>query len=129
MERAIDSGLTVLITGETGTGKELVAKAIHYNSLRKDHPLLDRNCGAIPKDLLASDLFGHCRGAFTGADADKRKLRSLPKIQSVRKNGRRYYELRDVFRAVYQEATEEELNQLIIDYKRKRAEKRLRGDK
>jgi DNA-binding NtrC family response regulator/ligand-binding sensor domain-containing protein len=74
MERAIDSGLTVLITGETGTGKELVAKAIHYHSPRKDHPLLDRNCGAIPRDLLASDLFGHRKGAFTGAAEDKAGL-------------------------------------------------------
>jgi transcriptional regulator with GAF, ATPase, and Fis domain len=71
MERAIDSGLTVLITGETGTGKELVAKAIHYSSPRKDHPLLDRNCGAIPRELLSSDLFGHRKGAFTGASEDK----------------------------------------------------------
>jgi|GEM_PF-568260 len=74
MERAIDSGLTVLITGETGTGKELVAKAIHYSSPRKDRPLLDRNCGAIPKELLASDLFGHRKGAFTGANEDKMGL-------------------------------------------------------
>lgn len=74
MERAIDSELTVLITGDTGTGKELVAQAIHYNSSRKDGPLLDRNCGAIPKELLASDLFGHRKGAFTGADADRMGL-------------------------------------------------------
>ena len=74
MERAIDSGLTVLVTGETGTGKELVAKAIHYNSSRKDHPFLDRNCGAIPKELLASELFGHRKGAFTGAQDDKMGL-------------------------------------------------------
>jgi len=74
MERGIDSGLTVLITGETGTGKELVAKAIHYYSPRKDHPLLDRNCGAIPRELLASDLFGHRKGAFTGANEDKTGL-------------------------------------------------------
>ena len=74
MERAIDSGLTVLVIGETGTGKELVARAIHYNSPRKDQPLLARNCGAIPKDLLASDLFGHCKGAFTGANEDKMGL-------------------------------------------------------
>jgi DNA-binding NtrC family response regulator len=74
MERAIDSGLTVLITGETGTGKELVAKAIHYHSPRRDHPLLDRNCGAIPRELLASDLFGHRKGAFTGAAEDKAGL-------------------------------------------------------
>jgi two-component system response regulator HydG len=71
MERAIDSGLTVLISGETGTGKELVAKAIHHNSQRKASPLLDLNCGAIPKDLLTSELFGHCKGAFTGAYEDK----------------------------------------------------------
>ena len=71
MEKAIDSGLTVLITGETGTGKELVAKAIHYNSPRKNHPILERNCGAVPKELLADELFGHARGAFTGADKEK----------------------------------------------------------
>lgn len=74
MEIAIDSGFTVLITGETGTGKELVANAIHYSSPRKGHPLLDRNCGAIPKELLASDLFGHHKGAFTGAQEDKMGL-------------------------------------------------------
>jgi DNA-binding NtrC family response regulator/ligand-binding sensor domain-containing protein len=74
MERAIDSDLAVLITGETGTGKELVAQAIHHNSSRKDGPLLARNCGAIPKDLLAGDLFGHRKGAFTGADADRMGL-------------------------------------------------------
>ncbi|MBI1927271.1 sigma 54-interacting transcriptional regulator [Candidatus Poribacteria bacterium] len=74
MERAIDSGLTVLITGETGTGKELVAKAIHHNSLRKDKPMLDRNCGAFPKDLVSSELFGHRRGAFTGAIEEKMGL-------------------------------------------------------
>ena len=74
MEKAIDSGLNVLVTGETGTGKELVAKAIHYNSPRKDKPLLDRNCGAFPKDLIASELFGHCKGAFTGAYEDKEGL-------------------------------------------------------
>jgi two-component system response regulator AtoC len=66
--------LTVLIIGETGTGKELVAKAIHYNSPRKGHPLLDRNCGAMPRELLASDLFGHRKGAFTGATKDKMGL-------------------------------------------------------
>jgi two-component system response regulator HupR/HoxA len=74
MERAIDSGLTVLITGETGTGKELIAKAIHYNSPRKDYPLVVSNCGAIPRELLASDLFGHRKGAFTGATEDKMGL-------------------------------------------------------
>jgi transcriptional regulator with GAF, ATPase, and Fis domain len=74
MEKAIDSGLTVLISGETGTGKELVAKAIHYQSPRKDRPLQELNCGAIPKDLVASTLFGHRKGAFTGANEDKMGL-------------------------------------------------------
>jgi DNA-binding NtrC family response regulator len=74
MERAIDSGLTVLITGETGTGKELVARAIHHNSPRKDKPILSRNCGAIPRELLTSELFGHGKGAFTGTNEDKMGL-------------------------------------------------------
>jgi DNA-binding NtrC family response regulator len=71
MERAIDSGLTVLITGETGTGKELVAKAIHHNSPRRDKPILALNCGAVPKELIASSLFGHRKGAFTSAHEDQ----------------------------------------------------------
>lgn len=61
------SNATVLITGESGTGKELVAKAVHRRSTRKNHRFVDLNCGAIPKDLLENELFGHEKGAFTGA--------------------------------------------------------------
>jgi len=74
MERAIDSELTVLITGETGTGKELVAWAIHHNSSRKGQPWLPFSCGEVPGDLLASKLFGHRKGAFTGAHEDQMGL-------------------------------------------------------
>jgi two-component system NtrC family response regulator len=70
--RAAQATSTVLIRGETGTGKELLAKAIHFNSRRKDRPFVTINCGAIPKDLLESELFGHVKGSFTGALANKR---------------------------------------------------------
>ena len=70
--RAANATSTVLIHGETGTGKELLAKAVHFNSRRKDRPFVTINCGAIPKDLLESELFGHVKGSFTGALANKR---------------------------------------------------------
>ncbi|MEO8594953.1 MAG: sigma-54 dependent transcriptional regulator [Candidatus Solibacter sp.] len=70
--RAAQATSTVLIRGETGTGKELLAKAVHFNSRRKDRPFVTINSGAIPKDLLESELFGHVKGSFTGAFANKK---------------------------------------------------------
>jgi DNA-binding NtrC family response regulator len=74
MRRAANTEATVLITGESGTGKELVARAIHCEGLRKDKRFVAVNCGAIPENLIESELFGHKKGSFTGAIADKRGL-------------------------------------------------------
>src|SRR5258706_12535205 len=74
IESVAKSDANVLIVGESGTGKELIANAVHYNSLRSKNPFIKVNCSALPKELIESELFGHTKGAFTGAHADKEGL-------------------------------------------------------
>jgi DNA-binding NtrC family response regulator len=74
IDKVAGSGATVLVTGESGSGKELIARALHYAGDRASAPFVPVNCGALVESLLESELFGHLRGAFTGADRDKRGL-------------------------------------------------------
>jgi len=74
INKVADTDSTVLIQGESGTGKELVARGLHFNSNRQHHPFIAINCSALPENLLESELFGHKKGAFTGAVSDKRGL-------------------------------------------------------
>ena len=74
LRKVVDTRATVCVAGETGTGKELIASAIHYQSRRRDKMFVAQNCAALPENLLESELFGHRKGAFTGADSDKKGL-------------------------------------------------------
>src|SRR5207247_6162850 len=77
LTRIAPSSLPAMIRGESGTGKELVARAIHHNSPRRDRKFFTENCAALPDTLLESELFGHAKGAFTGADTSHRGLFEL----------------------------------------------------
>ena len=74
MAKVINSNATILVTGETGTGKELVAQSIHYNGVRKNHQFVAQNCATLPENLLEGELFGYKKGAFSGAVSDKKGL-------------------------------------------------------
>ena len=74
LEKVIDTRVAISVRGETGTGKELIASAIHYQSRRRDKMFVAQNCAALPETLLESELFGHVKGAFTGAERDKKGL-------------------------------------------------------
>src|SRR5262245_57870744 len=76
-ERAARTNASVLITGETGSGKELIARALHHYSLRQSKPWVDVNCAALPEHLVESELFGYEKGAFSGADSQKQGLFEL----------------------------------------------------
>jgi two-component system response regulator PilR (NtrC family) len=83
VETIAKTNSTVLLTGESGTGKDLVARAVHYNSLRRERPFVALNCGGLPETLLESELFGHMKGAFTGADANKKGLVEVAEHGSI----------------------------------------------
>ena len=74
IERVAGTNSTIMISGESGTGKELIARAVHYNSGRRELPFVSINCGALPDELLESELFGHMKGSFTGATVNKKGL-------------------------------------------------------
>ena len=83
IETVARTNSTILLTGESGTGKGLVAQAVHFHSLRRDKPMVSLNCGAMPENLLESELFGQMRGAFTGADSNKKGLLEVAERGSV----------------------------------------------